>query len=116
MNGICHVEIPCKDFEKIRKFYGDVFGWETQTMAEMDYAMFKAPEGPGGGFSKQAKIAPEAGVFIYIEVGDMDATLKKIETAGGKMVQPKTQISPDFGYYAVFHDIEGNMIGLWSKN
>ena len=114
MNGICHVEIPCTDFEKVKKFYGDVFGWETQLMPEMDYAMFKAPDGIGGGFSKQLKTS-ETGILFYIEVEDIETTLKKVDGASGKTVTPKTQISPEVGYFAVFTDSENNVIGLWAK-
>jgi predicted enzyme related to lactoylglutathione lyase len=114
MNGICHVEIPGTDFEKMRKFYGDIFGWETQLIPEMDYATFKTPDGIGGGFSKQLKTS-DSGVLFYIEVEDIEATLKNIEGGGGKTVTPKTQISPEIGYFAVFTDIADNIIALWSK-
>lgn len=114
MNGICHVEIPATDFEKMNKFYGDLFGWETQVIPEMDYATFKPPDGIGGGFSKQLKTA-DSGVLFYIEVEDIEATLKNIEGAGGKIVMPKTLISPEIGYSAVFTDVAGNSIALWSK-
>lgn len=116
MNGICHVEIPCTDFEKVKKFYDDVFGWKTDVMPQMDYAVFKTPDGVGGGFSTKAKISKEAGILLYIETDDIDSTLKKIEGSGGKSIQQKTQISPEYGYYAVFSDNEGNVMGLWSKN
>ena len=114
MNGICHVEIPCTDFEKVKKFYGDVFGWETQIIPEMDYAMFKVKDGPGGGFSKQLKVSG-TGILFYIEVEDIEAMLKKVNDAGGKTVTAKTQISPEVGYYAIFTDSENNIIGLWAK-
>ena len=114
MNGICHVEIPCTDFEKMKKFYGDVFGWETQIIPEMDYAMFKAKDGPCGGFSKQLKTS-ETGILFYIEVEDIEAALKNVEGAGGKTVTGKTQISPEVGYFAIFTDSENNVIGLWAK-
>jgi len=116
MHGFCHIELPCTDFAKIGKFYTDVFGWNVREIPEMNYAMFQTPDGPDGGFSKQAKIAGEPGIALYIEVEDIDAILKKIEEAGGKAVHPNTAISPDFGFFGIFTDVEGNSIGLWSKN
>ncbi len=116
MHGFCHIELPCTDFAKIGKFYTDVFGWNVREIPEMNYAMFQTPDGPDGGFSKQAKIAGEPGIALYIEVEDIDAILKKIEEAGGRAVHPKTAISPDFGFFGIFTDVEGNSIGLWSKN
>jgi len=114
MNGICHVEIPCTDYEKVTEFYGDVFGWESQIIPEMNYATFKTGDGPGGGFSKELKVS-ESGVLFYIQVEDIDASLKKIETAGGQMVKGKTPISPEFGFFGIFTDSEGNVIGLWAQ-
>jgi uncharacterized protein len=38
-----------------------------------------------------------------------------VETAGGRVVMPKTQISPDIGYMAFFADSEGNRVALHSQ-
>jgi len=116
MNGICHVEIPSRDFEKAKKFYGALFGWECQDMAEMNYVTYKPPDGPGGGFDKSLEIAPKPGISIYIEVENIEATIKKAEDLGGKCVKEKTQITPEYGYYAFISDLEGNRIGLWGKS
>jgi predicted enzyme related to lactoylglutathione lyase len=43
---------------------------------------------------------------------DVQNVLDKVEAAGGKILVPKTQISPEHGYMAVFADTEGNRIGL----
>lgn len=115
MNGICHIEIPSKDYEKAKKFYGEVFGWECNDMPEMKYVTYKPQDGPGGGFDKSLEITPKPGITIYIEVEDIEAALKKVEDAGGKCVKGKTQISPEYGYYAFISDLEGNQIGLWGK-
>jgi len=115
MNGFCHIEIPCTDFAKVGIFYTDVFDWIVTEVSEMNYAMFRTPDGPGGGFSKQATIAAEPGIALYIEVDDIEATLEKIEEAGGKKIHPKTAIAPGFGFFGIFADVEGNSIGLWSK-
>jgi uncharacterized protein len=40
--------------------------------------------------------------------------LDKIEAAGGKIVVPKNEISPEYGFMAVFIDTEGNRIALHS--
>ena len=55
------------------------------------------------------------GIKVYLN-GDRDLNdiLGRVETAGGKVVQEKTQITPEIGYMAVFQDTEGNMINLHS--
>lgn len=116
MHGICHVEIPSKDYSKAKKFYGEVFNWEFQEIGEMDYMTFKPADGPGGGFDKLLEPSANPGISIYVEVDDIDGAIKKAENLGGKCLKEKTQISPDWGYYAFLADLEGNKIGLWSKN
>ena len=55
------------------------------------------------------------GIKIYLN-GDPDLNniLGRVEAAGGKIVQKKTQITTEIGYLAVFQDTEGNMINLHS--
>jgi len=115
MHGICHVEIPSKDFEKAKKFYGGLFGWECQILAEMNYMMFKPQDGPGGGFDKSLEIAAKPTISIYIEVEDIEAAIKKAKGLGGKCLKGRTEISPEYGYYAFLSDLEGNRIGIWGK-
>ena len=115
MNGFCHVEIPSKDYDKASAFYKEVFDWEIQMIPEMDYAMYKAPSGVNGGFNKHLEINAKAGVLLYIEVENIDTTLKKIIENGGKSVQGKTEIAPEMGFFALFADSEGNNLGLWAK-
>lgn len=115
MHGICHIEIPSKDFEKAAAFYKAVFDWETQMIPQMNYAMYKAPSGVNGGFSGELEIYQKPGVVFYIEVENIDASLKKIEKNGGKTIKGKTEIAPEMGFYAIFGDAEGNTLGLWAQ-
>ncbi len=115
MNGICHLEIPSKDFEKARKFYGDLFNWQFNYIKEMDYLIFKAPEGISGGFAKEYDIAGRPGITVYIEVDDINAIIQKAKNLGGNIIKEKTMITPDIGYFAFVKDLEGNQIGLWAK-
>ncbi|MFH2035129.1 MAG: VOC family protein [Candidatus Zixiibacteriota bacterium] len=116
MNGICHIEIPCKNLDTVSEFYSEIFDWKIMPMPGMEYSIYQPPSGPGGGFSTNAKISEKAGVLLFIEVEDIPATLKKIGAKGGKETCPKTMISPEHGFFATFSDTEGNAIGLWSKN
>ncbi|HHI03537.1 MAG: VOC family protein [Candidatus Zixiibacteriota bacterium] len=115
MNGFCHAEIPSKDYDKAGRFYKAVFGWETQHIPEMNYAMYKTPSGISGGFNKELEINTRAGVLLYIEVEDIETTLNKIEENGGNTAQGKTEIAPEMGFFALFSDSEGNSLGLWAK-
>jgi len=55
------------------------------------------------------------GPLIYFSCKDLNDELQRVEDAGGKIVQAKTQISEDIGYMALLIDTEGNRIALHSK-
>jgi predicted enzyme related to lactoylglutathione lyase len=55
------------------------------------------------------------GALIYFSCQDVDNDLSRVEDAGGEILQPKTQISPEYGFMATFEDTEGNRIALHSQ-
>jgi predicted enzyme related to lactoylglutathione lyase len=110
--AIVHLEIPAADRAEAAKFYSKLFGWDTQAMEEMKYTTFEA-EGLGGGFPNvDGEFSKADRVLVYIDSKDINADLKQIEAAGGKMVHPKDEI-PGFGFWAAFTDPTGNTIGLY---
>ena len=113
MHGFGHTEIPTTDMQKSKEFYSKIFGWK---MSEdmPDYVLFKTGDNQGGGFTKETKPSQD-GVVLYIEVEDIQKKLAEIEAAGGKKLKDKTEISPEYGYYALFTDPCGNIMALWSK-
>ena len=113
MHGICHIEIPTTNAKKSKEFYGKMFGWKFEEMPG-GYVMYETPDGIGGGFTTERKPCTE-GPALYIEVEMIEKKLEEIESAGGKLVTPKTKISDEFGFYAIFLDPLGNALGLWSK-
>ena len=65
-----------------------------------------------GGFHKPSGTD---GPLIYLNGNpDLQNILDKVEAAGGKIMVPKTVISPEYGDMAVIIDSEGNRIGLHS--
>lgn len=113
-NEVCHIEIVATDGAKAAEFYGGVFGWETSVDPASGYVMFKDGSGVGGGLTAPM-YEGHTGTCIYIHVEDIEAMLKEIEAAGGETLIPKTRISEEHGFYALFKDLSGNVVGLWSK-
>ena len=121
MNKVVHFEVPFDDKARAMKFYSSAFGWKLTDMAAMSYVMAETtrvneqqmPVEPGainGGLFQRPKEAPNP--TIYVGVDSIDAALKKVEAAGGKIVTPNTPI-PGMGAYARVSDTEGNVIGLF---
>ncbi|HID34730.1 MAG TPA: VOC family protein [Anaerolineae bacterium] len=114
---ICHIEIPVTDLKKAWDFYGSIFGWEIEIATGFpDYALWKAEKEPGGGFFKTDEIK-QGHPMVHIHVDDIEDTLNKIVEKGGKVIHPKTGIGKEaeHGYFAIFEDIFGNHLGLYSR-
>jgi predicted enzyme related to lactoylglutathione lyase len=116
-NSICHVEFVSANMDETQAFYEQVFGWNTKPMGDEYCSWHSGGEGEiGGGFTFcKEEEAKKPATTVYIHVEDIEATLAKIESQGGKTEYPKTQISEEHGFFAIFTDPHGNRIGLWSK-
>ena len=121
MNKVVHFEIPFDDQTRAQKFYSDVFGWQINKFGDMDYWMAMTcecdqnmmPKESGainGGLLKRDESGKTP--VLVIDVPNIEDHLKKIESAGGKIVMPTMKVG-DFGLYARISDTEGNVIGVW---
>ena len=124
MDRVCHFEIPYDDKERMEKFYSDVFGWQFMSppgdfpytfaiTAEMnEQFQIKEAGGINGGTYKRSDGTASNSPVIVIEVESCTQRIGDIESAGGKVIVPSTEI-PNMGIYAQVEDPEGNIIGLW---
>jgi uncharacterized protein len=110
-NPVVHFEVVGKDAPKLQNFYTTAFGWEIKSMMP-EYAM-ATPGGQGGINGGIGKAMDGSGghVTFYIAVDDIDAALKKIESAGGRKISGPMDI-PNGPTIAMFADPEGHMLGL----
>ncbi|MBL8103381.1 MAG: VOC family protein [Anaerolineales bacterium] len=112
--NVVHVEIPAMNVEAAGKFYSDLFGWKLQPVPEMNYTMWEAADGTGGGFPKVSDENPAGQVLVYIDSDDIDADLKNVERLGGKVLHKKSEI-PGFGWMGIFQDPTGNVLALYTS-
>jgi uncharacterized protein len=112
--NVVHVEIPAANVEAAGKFYQELLGWKIQHDQELNYAMWEAGDGTGGGFPQVSDEAPAGHVLVYIHSDDIEADLKNVEKLGGKVVHPRAEI-PHVGWYAFFEDPTGNVLGLYTS-
>lgn len=119
-------EIPVTDMDRAVKFYETVFNvtLERHPMGEFDMSWFPGydediPGSPGSLVKYADYYSPsKEGVLIYFtsRSGDLTDELSRVETAGGTILQPKTQISEDIGYMGLILDTENNRIALHSPH
>jgi predicted enzyme related to lactoylglutathione lyase len=110
VHPIVHIDIPMKDEGTTTAFYADVFGWSINNQMP-GYPMFQAEGGPGGGFATHNEGNPVP--LIYLNSKDINATLREIESHGGKMLAPRTEIEGGHGAFAVFTDPNGTQLALY---
>lgn len=112
--NVVHVAIPAKNVEAAGKFYQELFGWKIQHIPEMNYTVWEAADGTGGGFSEVSAEDPVGRVLVYIDSDDIDADLKKVVQLGGKVLHGKTEI-PQTGWFGIFQDPTGNVLALYTS-
>ena len=122
-NMVGWFEIPVLDMEGAIGFYNAVFSIaiQPQNFEGVEMAWFPFEEGgtgASGTLIKHELYEPSAkpGVLIYFMSEDVQIELDKVENSGGQVLMPKTQISPEVGYYGLFLDSEGNRIALHSRH
>ncbi|HEX6269712.1 MAG TPA: VOC family protein [Anaerolineales bacterium] len=112
--NIVHVEIPAADVEAAGKFYQQLLGWKLQHDPELNYTQWEAADGTGGGFPAVSDDTPAGRVLVYIHSDDIEADLTNVEKLGGKVIHPKMEI-PQIGWFGLFQDPTGNVLGLYTS-
>jgi predicted enzyme related to lactoylglutathione lyase len=121
-NAISWFEIPARELARAQKFYETIFSVSLTPLdlPNIKMRMFPVddPNGVGGAVVESGgfhKPSATDGPLVYLNANpDVQLVLDKVEMAGGKIMVPKTEISPQFGHMAVIIDSEGNRIALHS--
>lgn len=121
-HAISWFEIPTVDLERAQKFYEQIFQMQ---MIPLDLENIKMrmfpiadPQNIGGALTYNKEFyKPSAtdGILIFLNGNpDLQKVLDRVEPSGGKILVPKTEISPEYGFMGIILDTEGNRIGLHS--
>jgi predicted enzyme related to lactoylglutathione lyase len=123
-NAVSWFEIPSTDLDRAQKFYEAIFNVKLipMDMPNLKMRMFPIEDpmnGIGGAICyAEGFYKPSAtdGPMVYLNANPdvQNILLDRIEKAGGKIIVPKTEISPEYGHMAVFIDSEGNRMALHS--
>ncbi len=120
---VVHFEIIGNDPARLRRYYGDLFGWEFDTSGPVSAAVSEAgnygfvdrvttgdgggiPGGVGGGAGY------EGHVIFYVGVPDVEGALQRAESLGGKRRMGPDQAPGTGLVVGHFTDPEGHLIGL----
>ena len=127
-NPVMHFQLCAEDVDAMSAFYREVFGWRieprrlTSDNADVSgtYPVIDAEEGGiAGGITD--RIPAKGGAVLVIEVDDIDATIERVVSRGGRMRFPESPPErmalsgddADVGFaWVEFEDPEGNLVGL----
>ncbi|HEX8990990.1 MAG TPA: VOC family protein [Anaerolineales bacterium] len=111
--NIVHVEFSSRDFQESGKFYEQLFGWKITHLPELNYALWAAADGSGGGFNPIGDHTKAGDVLVYVDSDDIEADLKRAKSLGATIVEEKQEI-PQQGWFGIFRDPTGNMVALYT--
>lgn len=120
-NLINWFEIPASNLTRAVSFYKAVLVTEIQETeifgAKMGFFPTDGMNVSGAIVEAEGYQPATNGVLVYLNGGnDLQNVLDKIEANKGKIIVPKTQISPEMGYFGIFIDTEGNKIAVHSMH
>ncbi len=110
---INYVEFPARDIEKAKKFFAQVFDWRFEDFGP-EYTAF-SNQGLDGGFfkSSQSVSTGNGSALIVFFSNDLEATLAKVELAGGQIIKPVFTFPGGRRFH--FADPNGNEYAVWAE-
>jgi predicted enzyme related to lactoylglutathione lyase len=114
-------EIGTGDVEACKTFYRSLFDWTTRDMdmgPNGTYTIFQNAGKDVGGLYRMNAQQQQMGVaphwLTYVGVDDVDASAKKAESIGGRVIVPPTDI-PNTGRFAVLSDPTGATFAIYKS-
>jgi predicted enzyme related to lactoylglutathione lyase len=115
LNAINWFEIPVRDLARAQRFYEAILGapLEREAMEGQQMAVFPFERQAGVGGCLVVGQPSADGSLVYVNAApSIDAVLKRVESAGGRIALPKTALPDGMGFFAHFTDTEGNRVGV----
>jgi hypothetical protein len=107
-----YVEYPAADLSSTKRFFSSVFGWEFEDFGP-EYAAFSNQGLDGGFYKADLKSNTEQGGALLVFYSEaLEATLAKVEAAGGQIVKPIFVFPGGRRFH--FCEPSGNEFAVWS--
>ncbi|HET9781516.1 MAG TPA: VOC family protein [Candidatus Dormibacteraeota bacterium] len=118
VNAPVWIDLSSTDPKAARDYYSKLFGWKAEPEkdpAAGGYAIARLDGKDVAGIGGTQDPNGPSAWMVYIGTRDANATAKKIEAEGGKIVAPPFDVM-DVGKMSVFQDPSGAFISLWQPN
>jgi predicted enzyme related to lactoylglutathione lyase len=102
------------DPKQAQDFYTQLFGWDVEMFnpGEVDYTMISSGGQAHGGFGKAMEGAPPPHWLSHVRVENLDETVEKAQSAGGKLAAGPFEMS-EVGRIAIIIDPQGAYISAY---
>ncbi len=110
------MQLGCSDPKKGKDFYGKLFDWsltEKNKEGGHSYIEIDAGEGPCAGMHHAHEKEPVCWT-PFVNVDDIHESTAKAEKLGAKIIVPITDLGGEEGFYSVFVDPTGAVLGLYA--
>ena len=115
-NNFGWMQLASSSPEKAKDFYGKLFDWSLSSKQqdnESQYIEVDAGDGPCAGIAHGG--SEDASHWIpFVNVSNINPYKEKAESLGAELVVPITALGGEDGFYCVFIDPTGAVIGLWA--
>ncbi|MGD1844167.1 MAG: VOC family protein [Salibacteraceae bacterium] len=120
LNPVCWFDIHVSNLENAKTFYETVLDlqliylppeWGKQATFPFQE---QGPNATGALVETENSQSKGNNTVIYFASDDCITEQSKVAAAGGKIIRPKMPIG-EFGFVALFEDIDGNTVGLHSR-
>jgi predicted enzyme related to lactoylglutathione lyase len=111
----CWIDLSTSDPDRSRAFYGELFGWDSETAGE-DYGGYinftKNGVMVAGGMKNDGSDGTPDGWTVYFAAKDAQATTDAVAAAGGQVIVAPMAVG-ELGVMAIVTDVGGAVFGLW---
>jgi predicted enzyme related to lactoylglutathione lyase len=115
--AVVHFEVIGKDGKALQGYYSELFGWEIDADNPMNYGIVPREGNTGsdgvgiGGGVASGPEGYDGHVTFYVAVPDVEETLAKAESLGGKRIFGPEEVMEGL-VLGQFTDPEGHIIGV----
>ena len=116
VGSIGWTDLTVPDAKKVNEFYKQVVGWQDEAVDVDDYQDFVIKDGSGEAIAgichakgANAEMPPQW--LMYIRVANLDESIEKCQSMGGKLVTQKRDMG-GYGVMCVIQDPAGAVVAL----
>lgn len=114
--ALTHNQLNTNDPARAQEFYSELFGWRIEAIPGTDtpYWGIYRGERVNGGMMNLGEGSPAPPHWlVYFGIDDIDAAAEQIESSGGTLMLPKTEV-PGPGHILVAQDPQGAVFALYA--